>query len=159
MKQALVTFILCFAQCLAAESSPSNNPQDGTPKNGTPEAMLQAFIRALDDLEWDRFRTFFADDASVFYPRGFTKRATGRPEFEANFRKVFEQIRAGRRQPPYMDLQPRDLQIQRYRDIAIATFHLDDRPGVLNRRTIVLRRRKGQWKIVHLHASETALSP
>jgi hypothetical protein len=72
---------------------------------------------------------------------------------------VFEQIRAGRTQPPYTHLQPRDLKIQSYGEIAIATFHLDDRPGVLNRRTIVLRRSKGQWKIVHLHASETAPSP
>jgi ketosteroid isomerase-like protein len=95
----------------------------------------------------------------VFYPRGFANRAHGRAEFEANFRKVFEQIRAGRTHPPYMNLQPQDLEIQSYGEIAIATFHLDDRPGVLNRRTIVLRRRKGQWKIVHLHASETALSP
>jgi ketosteroid isomerase-like protein len=95
----------------------------------------------------------------VFYPRGFTERAHGRPQFEANFRQVFEQIRAARTQPPYMRLQPQDLRIQSYGEIAIATFHLDDRPGLLNRRTIVLRRMKGQWKIVHLHASATALSP
>lgn len=124
-----------------------------------PDAMLRGFIRSFDDLDWESFRGFFADDATVFYPRGFTGRASGRSEFEANFRKVFEQIRAGRTQPHYMDIQPRDLQIQRYGDVAIATFHLDDRPGVLNRRTLVLRKMKGQWKIVHLHASETPLSP
>src|SRR5882724_84566 len=155
MKKTLGILVLCLAQSLAAESNKIRRMQAG----GTPEAMLQDFIRAFDNLEWDQFRGFFADDATVFYPRGFTKRASGRREVEANFRKVFEQIRAGRTQPPYMYLQPRDLQIQRYGDIAIATFHLDDRPGVLNRRTIVLRRRKDQWKIVHLHASETALSP
>jgi len=155
MKKTLGILVLCLAQSLAAESNKIHRTQAG----GTPEAMLQDFIRAFDNLEWDQFRGFFADDATVFYPRGFVNRASGRLEFEANFRKVFEQIRAGRTQPPYMDLQPRDLHIQRYGDIAIATFHLDDRPGVLNRRTLVLRKMKGQWKIIHLHASETALSP
>jgi len=144
-----------LTQTLAAESNKIHRTQAG----GTPEAMLHDFIRAFDNLERDPFRGFFADDATVFYPRGFTTRASGRLEFEANFRKVFEEIRAGRTQPPYMDLQPRDLHVQRYGDIAIATFHLDDRPGVLNRRTLVLRKVKGQWKIAHLHASETALSP
>jgi ketosteroid isomerase-like protein len=155
MKKTLGMLVLCLAQCLAAESKQLHRG----PASGTPDAVLQDFLLAFDNLEWDRFRSFFADDATVFYPRGFTGRANGRPEFEANFRQVFEQIRAGRTQPPYMHLQPRDLRIQSYGEIAIATFHLDDRPGVLNRRTIVLCRRKGQWKIVHLHASETALSP
>jgi len=155
MRKALGILVLCLTQTLAAES----NKFHTTPAAGTPEAMLQDFVRAFDNLEWDRFRGLFDDDATVFYPRGFAKRANGRPEFEANFRKVFEQIRAGRTQPPYMDLQPRDLHIQRYGDIAIATFHLDDRPGVLNRRTLVLRKMTGRWKIIHLHASETALSP
>jgi len=155
MKKTLGMLVLCLAQSLAAES----HQLHGRPAGGTPDTLLQDFILAFDNLEWDRFRSFFADDATVFYPRGFTGRANGRPQFEANFRQVFEQIRAGRTQPPYMHLQPRDLRIQSYGEIAIATFHLDDRPGVLNRRTIVLRRRKGQWKIVHLHASETALSP
>jgi ketosteroid isomerase-like protein len=155
MKKTLGVLVLCLAQCLAAES----NQLHSRPAGGTPDAVLQDFILAFDSLEWDRFRSFFADDATVFYPRGFAERASGRPQFEANFRQVFEQIRAGRTQPPYMHLQPRDLKVQSYGEIAIATFHLDDRPGVLNRRTIVLRRSKGQWKIVHLHASETAPSP
>jgi ketosteroid isomerase-like protein len=155
MRKALGILVLCLTQTLAAESNKIHSMAAG----GTPEAMLQDFIRAFDNLEWDRFRGFFDDDATVFYPRGFTTRASGRLEFEANFRKVFDQIRGNRVQPPYMDLQPRDLHIQRYGDIAIATFHLDDRPGVLNRRTLVLRKMKGQWKIAHLHASETALSP
>jgi hypothetical protein len=42
-------------------------------------------------------------------------------------------------------------------DVAIVTFHLDDRPSVLNRRTIVWQQTKSGWKIVHIHASEVAL--
>jgi ketosteroid isomerase-like protein len=121
-----------------------------------PEATLHAFVQAFDNLDWERFRRFFADDATVFYPRGTAGRAHGRAEFEANFQQVFTQIRGNRKQPPFMDLQPHDLYIQRFGDIAIATFHLNDRPGVLNRRTIVLHRVGDDWKIVHLHASEVA---
>jgi hypothetical protein len=39
------------------------------------------------------------------------------------------------------------------------TFHLDDRPGVLNRRTILWQRKDSNWKIVHIHASELSLNP
>ena len=117
---------------------------------------LADFIQAFDNLEWDKFRSFFADDATVFYPREFPGRAEGREQFEKYFRKVFDRIRAGRTQAPYMDIQPRDLKLQITSDITIATFHLEDRPGFLNRRTIVLQKQKSGWKIVHLHASEVA---
>jgi hypothetical protein len=53
-----------------------------------------------------------------------------------------------------MNLNPIDLKIQIAVDVAIATLHLDDRPGFLNRRTIVLQRGTRGWKIIHLHASE-----
>ena len=119
---------------------------------------LSKFIQAFDNLDWDRFRDFFADDATIFYPRDVPSRATGRKEVEAQFKKVFEQIRGNRTKPPYTDIQPRNLAIQMFGDVAVATFHLDDRPGVLNRRTIVLHKSAGEWKIVHIHASEVALA-
>jgi ketosteroid isomerase-like protein len=115
---------------------------------------LSDFIQAFDNLDWDRFRAAFADDATVFYPRQFPHRAKGRDEFERFFQKVFDGIRAGRTHAPYMDIQPRDLELQMIGTIAIATFHLDDRPGFLNRRTIVLQKQPSGWKIIHLHASE-----
>jgi len=118
--------------------------------------FLERFIRAFDDLDWETFRQSFSDDATVFYPRAVPERANGRAEFEKSFKVIFDQIRAGREKPPYMDLQPRNLTKQLFGDIAIVTFHLDDRAGFVNRRTIVLRRTPAGWKIVHLHASEVA---
>jgi ketosteroid isomerase-like protein len=117
---------------------------------------LSDFIQAFDNLDWDHFRAAFADDATVFYPRQFPHRANGRDEFERLFKDVFDGIRVGRTQAPYMDIQPRDLQLQMVGTVAIATFHLDDRPGFLNRRTIVLQKQPSGWKIIHLHASEVA---
>ncbi len=118
--------------------------------------FLAEFITAFDNLDWEKFRNAFADDATVFYPREKASRANGRVEFEEHFKQVFEQIRAGRSKEPYMDLQPRELRIQLAGDMAIVTFHLDDRPGFTNRRTFVLRKTTAGWKIVHLHASEVA---
>jgi ketosteroid isomerase-like protein len=118
---------------------------------------LSDFIQAFDNLEWDHFCAAFSDDATVFYPREFPSRANGRQEYERTFQQVFDRIRAGRTQGPYMDIQPRDLSLQIAGNIAIATFHLDDRPGFLNRRTIVLQKQPPGWKIIHLHASEVAV--
>ena len=121
-------------------------------------AALANFIRAFDDLDWENFRLAFDDNATVFYPRAIPQRANGRPEFEKGFKTVFQQIRGNKTAAPYMDIQPRDLRIQLFGDVAIATFHLDDRPGSLNRRTIVLSKTQKGWKIVHLHASEVSVA-
>ena len=132
----------------------------GNPANSETEVRdtLAKFVRAFDNLDWDGFRAFFDDDATVFYPRAFPERANGRDEFEKTFKTVFQQIRAGRSTGPYMDLQPRDLKIQLFGDVAIATFHLDDRAGFINRRSIILHKAGLTWKIVHLHASEVAIA-
>ncbi len=130
---------------------------DDAAREAEVQKTLNSFIQAFDNLDWDQFRSFFADDATVFYPREFPRRANGRTEFEEGFQKVFEKIRAGRSAGPYMDIQPRDLKLQISGDIAIATFDLDDRPGFLNRRTLVLQKRSAGWKIIHLHASEVAI--
>jgi ketosteroid isomerase-like protein len=119
---------------------------------------LSRFVRAFDDLDWETFRLTFDDAATVFYPRAVPERATGRAEFEKTFRTVFEQIRGSRTSAPYMDIQPREMKIQLFGNVAIATFHLDDRAGFVNRRTIVLNKNEHGWKIVHLHASEVSVA-
>jgi hypothetical protein len=119
---------------------------------------LARFVYAFDNLDWESFRLAFDDNATVFYPRAFPERANGRVEFEKTFKAVFEQIRSGKTAAPYVDIEPKDMKIQMFNRIAIATFHLDDRVGVLNRRTIVLNKTKAGWKIVHLHASEVSIT-
>jgi len=153
-RKCLVLFLL------AVVTSP--NSMGVVPKSDVESEVrktLTDFIHAFDNLDWDKFRSFFADDATVFYPREFPRRAEGRKGFETFFLKEFDRIRAGRTEGPYMDIQPRDLQLQISGDVCIATFHLDDRPGFLNRRTIVLKKQSLGWKIIHLHASEVATPP
>jgi ketosteroid isomerase-like protein len=135
---------------VSAQSQPA-------PADADVREALAHFIRAFDDLDWEHFRLAFDDNATVFYPRAMPQRANGRAEFEKAFKAVFQQIRGGKTAAPYMDIQPKELRIQLFGDIAITTFHLDDRPGFLNRRTIVLNKTEKGWKIVHLHASEVSV--
>jgi ketosteroid isomerase-like protein len=119
---------------------------------------LARFVQAFDDLDWETFRSAFDDNATVFYPRAFPERANGRAEFERTFKTVFEQIRSGKAAAPYMNIQPRQLKLQVFGNVAIATFHLDDKVGFVNRRTVVLNKNETGWKIVHLHASEVSVT-
>ena len=122
------------------------------------ESAFAHFVVAFDNLDWEKFRLAFDDNATVFYPRAFPERASAREAFEKTFRLVFQQIRDGKTQPPFMDIEPKDMKVQLFGDTAIATFHLHDRAGFLNRRTIVLHNTATGWKIVHLHASEVAIT-
>lgn len=151
MKQrSALVLILVSAISIVCYAGPADSAETEVRKT------LADFIRAFDNLDWDRFRASFADDATVFYPREFPNRANGRQEYERTFQKVFDRMRAGRTQGPYMDIQPRDLRLQIAGNVAIVTFHLDDRPGFLNRRTVVLQKQPSGWRIIHLHASEVA---
>jgi ketosteroid isomerase-like protein len=118
---------------------------------------LAKFVQAFANLDWETFRASFADNATVFHPRQFSRRAEGRAGVEETFKQVFVRIKGDKASPPYLDLQPKDLQLQLAGDkVAIATFYLEDHPGFLNRRTIVLQKIRGEWKIIHIHASEVA---
>jgi ketosteroid isomerase-like protein len=153
MKKMCALLLIQFVTLTAlAQTSPQANQEIAVRRT------LTAFIQAFDNLNWEEFRASFADDATVFYPRAFPRRADGRAEFEQTFQRVFDQIRAGRTKGPYLDLQPKNLRIQIAGDLAIVTFHLEDRVGFINRRTIVLQKTTGEWKIIHLHASEVQVA-
>ena len=148
---ARIALVLTLLQC------PSVFAQSQAADADVRQALAH-FIRAFDDLDWEHFRLAFDDNATVFYPRATPQRANGRAEFEKSFLTVFQQIRGSKTAPPYMDIQPKELRIQFFGDVAVATFHLDDRIGFLNRRTIVLHKTEKDWKIVHLHASEVSVA-
>ncbi|MGD9906585.1 MAG: nuclear transport factor 2 family protein [Vicinamibacterales bacterium] len=145
------------AEAVAAQPSPA--APDGV------DAALQEFLSAFNALDMPGFLAAFADDAVVFHPpspppRTFPTRVSGRAEVERTFRVVFDQIRAasGRTTPPFQNLQPQDLLIQRFDGVAVVTFHLGTEK-VRGRRTLVLRRIGATWRIVHLHASTFAAEP
>ncbi|MDP6607297.1 MAG: nuclear transport factor 2 family protein [Dehalococcoidia bacterium] len=124
------------------------------------EAVLTDFLRVFENGEVDAMEAAFAD-ATVF-PRAIMGGEPAEPirvavyrrqrGLDPQMREVVAEWRASRPGPPYLVLEPRDLEIEVFGDAALATFHLVNGSS-LSRRTFVLALRDGDWRIVHLHAS------
>jgi ketosteroid isomerase-like protein len=122
------------------------------------QKTAEQFIEAFINLDWERFRRFFAKDATAFFPPSaqFPRRANGKAEIEQVFRAVFEAARKRKSSPPYLNIEPKEMKVQILGDVAIVTFHLED-PDMFGRRTIIFQRQGRQWLIVHLHSSGVSL--
>lgn len=120
-------------------------------RSGSPEAAVQAFVSAFNALDRSRFDPLFAEDVTLFFPSAPfpVRRVEGKTETLLWFGRFFDSLRKRGAGP---GIQPQDLKVQHYGDIAIATFHLGGGESV-SRRTVVLRRHRGKWAIAHLHAS------
>jgi SnoaL-like protein len=121
-------------------------------------AAAERFLRALDDLDWEPFRASWASAPTVFFPFGDTPdRVTGQAAVEARWRRFFDEARARRPGPPYLNLKPLDIRIERYGDVGLVTFTLELRVGgrelPLQRRTLLFIRERDVWKLAHMHAS------
>jgi ketosteroid isomerase-like protein len=132
-----------------------------TSKSQTSKAALQEFLTAFENCDLARMEAAFAPDATYFdrapagqkVTPGEYRRGRGMPPGMRRLATELPKTRAG---PPFLALRPHDLLIQAGADVAVCTFHLDD-PDSLGRRTVVLQRRQGAWKIIHIHASTVAL--
>jgi ketosteroid isomerase-like protein len=113
-------------------------------------AMLNDFLRAVETLEVERIAPFFKEDAQMFSPLGsYPSRLDGRPAIIAQFKAIADLART---MPSPLKLEPKDLLVREFGNLALATFHLT-MPGPLHRRTFVLHRSIGRWRIAHIHAS------
>jgi len=124
-------------------------------------AALLAFLKAFEDCDLPRMEAAFAPDANgfdrtVMSAKGASglklddwRRVDGMPPGMRKLAQVLPKTQAG---PPYQSLVPQDLLIQASADMAVCTFHLVS-PHILCRRTIVMARRHGVWRIIHIHAS------
>ncbi|HEX2832371.1 MAG TPA: nuclear transport factor 2 family protein [Thermoanaerobaculia bacterium] len=116
----------------------------------TPVQSVEAFLAALNDAD-PKITALFTDDATIFFPMNDQPlRADGRAEIEAAFTGLFAQMAnaKGKGMPA-----PEGLRVDLLgEDAAIVTFQTTN-PNVTSRRTFVLRRAGGVWKIVHLHGS------
>ncbi len=123
----------------------------GAPSVSQPEAAIQAFVSAFNALDRTRFDALFAEDVTLFFPSAPfpVRRVEGKMATLEWFGRLFDSLRKRGASP---GIVPQDLKVQDYGDVAIATFHLGGGESVA-RRTVVLRRQRGQWAIAHLHAS------
>ena len=124
--------------------------------------LLTAFLQAFENGDLSFMEASFADD-SVTFPRAIMSEEIIGPINSDEYMRVagldpnMRALIAGWQEtdasgPPYMNLDPEDFQLKMFDDAALATFHLKG-GSTLSRRTFVLARRDGAWKIVHLHAS------
>ena len=125
---------------------------------------ITAFLHAFEHGDIEAMEAAFAEDA-VTFPR-VVMSSLGQSDIDpADYRRVrgidpqmralIDAFRAGDRHPPYLQLEPRDLLIQLFGDVAVVTFHLEG--SRLARRTFVLAKTGIEWKIVHLHASNVSV--
>jgi ketosteroid isomerase-like protein len=122
-------------------------------------AVLNAannFVTAFNNFDWPTFRASFTDDATIFYPFwDQARRIRGRQEFEAAWLKIFPEF-ADKNNTKKLQISPKDIHIQMYGNTAILSFHLGDGVTALSRRTLVMLKQSGSWKIAHLHASSVS---
>jgi len=118
----------------------------------TPEAAAASFLDAFKSMDEERFDTFFAPEVTMFFPDGpFPKgRVEGRDAVLSAFHSFFEL--AKERGRVTLNIEPLELRVQRYGNLAIVTFRLDGDDSV-GRRSIVLRKLDDEWRIAHFHAS------
>lgn len=151
MKIVLTAMLLLCSGCATPESSsPAPVPSQSASEV---RAAADRFLVAFDNLDWDTFKASWATSPSVFFPFSDTpKRINGKAEVERVFLTFFEEVRASRPGPPYLNLSPQDLQVQTFGDSALVTFLLikDQR---ISRRSLLFVREATEWKLVHLHAS------
>ncbi len=151
-------FALCASAVLAsahplsgAIAAPQSRPSASVRLATAPEAAIEAFISAFNALDRSRFDPLFAEDVTLFFPTSPfpLKRVEGKAETLKWFGRFFDAQRTRGAGP---NIKPQDLKVQEYGDVAVATFHLGGGENI-GRRTVVLRRQRGQWAIAHLHAS------
>jgi ketosteroid isomerase-like protein len=111
---------------------------------------LNGFFRAVESMQVDRIAPFFEEDAQMFSPLGtYPARLDGRDAILAQFKAIADAIR---QMPSPMKIDPQQLIVRDFGDLALATFHLN-LPGPLHRRTFLMHRTPTGWQIAHIHAS------
>ena len=118
--------------------------------NADVRETLNGFFRAVESMQLDRIAPFFEEDAQMFSPLGtYPARLDGRAAILAQFKAIAEAIK---QMPSPLKIDPQQLIVRDFGDIALVTFHLE-LPGPLNRRTFIMHRTASGWRIAHIHAS------
>jgi ketosteroid isomerase-like protein len=120
-------------------------------------AAVDGFIDALNRLDVAAMERHFADDVTAFVPQAQAELAVGRAAVTNIFRRFADRVRPT---TPRLALEARDVRVAVGDPLAVVTLHVRDGDGrMLRRRTFVLRRADGRWRISHLHASDLPADP
>ena len=118
----------------------------------TPETAAATFLDAFKKMDESRFDSFFDPQATMFFPDGpFPNgRVEGRHAVLSEFHSFFKLAKSRGR--TVLNIVPLEQRVQRFGDVAVVTFRLDQE-GAVGRRSIVFRNVGKEWLIVHFHAS------
>jgi len=117
-----------------------------------PAATFEAFIAAFNALDFERFRQCLAPEVSLFAPRADGPQLIeGAAAVEAHFAAVFQA-----EAPAGPGIRPARVRVTSLAaDAALVTFEFPRAHGSTGRRTLVMRRAGHEWRIAHVHASNT----
>ena len=132
----------------------SNNIASAQSNDSLPvQLSVEKFVAAFNTLQWQPFKNSFTEDATIFFPDWEdAPRKVGSKEIEKTWLEIFPEFKDSANTFK-LDIKPRDMLIQLYGQTAVVTFHLGSGEKYLARRTLVMVKRKKEWKIAHLHAS------
>ncbi len=146
---ALLAFVtLVGVSALGAQSAGAcTEPRDAC-------AFLATFISAFNRRDWPAFQATLDPEVTVIFDRpGPPLRQDGHEAVEAVFRLIFPSTPAVAG-TPLSQIRPQQLRVQDFGDVVVVSFHLPDATSI-GRRTLVLRRSAGRWKVVHIHGSSS----
>lgn len=115
----------------------------------TPEDVLADFSRAFRHMDLDAMMEHIAEDATAFWPVQACLTRLDKAGIRTQFAATIAAVRAAGGTEVVRTQS--DMQTQRFGDVAVVTFHLEDVP--FGRRTFVLQWRWQRWLIVHIHGS------
>lgn len=164
--QFRVLMVICSLFPISIFQSACKSTTQNVNEEAAVIATLSKFLQAFENGNFDLMEASMAEDSYVF-PRAIMsndnvesididnyRRING---LEPKMKQLIQRKRESGKQPPYLNIEPKDLKITMLNNAAIATFHLENGKS-LARRTIVLAKNDGSWKIVHIHPSNVVSS-
>ena len=149
----MVVLAALLAALLAAPVRAQGANRCVTPREAC--AFFDGYLDAFNRRDWNAFRATLSDDITVMFDRPAPpERRDARVAVEEFFRRVFPPPGAppGALPPP---VKPDRLLAQDFGDVVVVSFHIQD-PDDVGRRTVVLHRGAGGWRVVHIHGSSSA---
>jgi ketosteroid isomerase-like protein len=144
MRIRVVGALIAVLACATLSSCTSTRPSNDEPQI---LEFVGRFIRSVNEANVDDFVACFSADATAFFPSAAN--ASRRKGHDAIRAAVAPAFARGR---PVNPVNPRELTISSHGSLAYVTF--DGGNALMHaRRSLILRRHKDTWLIVHLHAS------
>lgn len=112
-------------------------------------AAMDGFLAALNALDANAIVSYFAEDATAFFPVVAPERLNGRAAIAEVFNTYVTETK---KNVAKTNIVAEDVRVVRSGEMAVVSFQVHN-PAAVSRRTFVFRREGGRWLIVHMHAS------